>query len=142
MPAYLTLAQLTAQYGKALLVEATDRGDVSTGEIDDVAVEAAIESTAALIDGYLKVRYALPLASVPELVTAVALPIALYKLHPAVAGAKVRQDYDDALRLLGKINNGEVRLDVAGVEPTGSSANGVRVTDRERPFTAHSLRVY
>ena len=140
--AYCTLDQLIAQYGEALLAESTDRGDVSTGEIDETAVQAAIDSADALIDGYLKLRYALPLATLPALVNELALPIALYKLHAAVASQKVRQDYDDALKLLAQINAGTVRLDVAGAEPAASGASGVRVTDRERPFTADSLKGY
>jgi len=140
--AYCTLAELIEQYGSPLLVEATDRGDVSTGEIDEVAVDRAISSADALIDGFLAPRYALPLVSTPDLVKALALPIALYKLHPAVAGEKVRLDYKDALDQLKQIGTGLLRLDVAGAEPAPSDGGGVLTNAPERPLTPSSMKGY
>lgn len=140
--AYCTLDQLIAQYGEPLLREATDRGDVATGEIDAVAVARAIASADALIDGYLKVRYALPLVSTPALVTEWSMVIALYKLHPAVAAEKVRQDYQDTMKMLAQVSAGTLKLDVAGIEPTSSGSGEVRTNDPDRRLSADDLTSY
>src|SRR5690606_19672022 len=133
---YCTLGQLTDRYGTAMLVELTDRAEEATGEIDTDAVDRAIADTDAMIDGYLAGRYALPLAEVPQMLTDLAQPIALYKLHRNVASEKVQRDYDGALRMLREIAKGELRLvGAAGAEPSSSGASGVRTNDRERDMT-------
>lgn len=139
---YSTLADLIAQYGEPMLREATDRGEVATGEIDAAAIDRAIASADALIDGYLKVRYALPLVATPAIVQELSMTIALYKAHPNVASEKVRKDFEDAMKMLDKISAGTIRLDVAGVEPEASGSSGARITDRERPMTATNLKSY
>lgn len=139
---YCTLDDMLAQYGEPLLREATDRGEVATGVVDPAAVAAAIDSGDALIDGYLAVRYALPLATTPLLVKTLSMTVALYKVHAGVASQKVTQDYQDALRQLQQIAQGLMRLDVAGAEPAGSGGAGVKFTDRCRPFTPENLKGY
>ncbi len=142
MAAYCTLQDLIDRYGEPLLREVTDRGDVSADEIDPVAIDRAIADAGALIDGYLKPRYALPLNPVPPLVKRLSLTIALYEAHASVANEKVRRDYDDALKLLTQISSGAVKLDANGTEPASSGSQGARITDRERPFTPENLKGY
>lgn len=137
---YATLADLVAQYGERVLRDATDRAEASTGTIDADAVARAIASADALIDGYLKARYALPLVTTPALVNELSMTIALYKLHPEVTAEKVRRDYEDALKLLDRIAAGTIRLDVAGAEPQASGTGGARITDREPQLTQEKLR--
>lgn len=137
---YCTLEQLVAQFGELILVEATDRAEVATGAIDATAIERAIASADALVDGYLKVRYALPLEATPALVNELSMTVALYKAHPNVASEKIRRDYEDALKTLMQISRGDIRLDVAGVEPASSGSSGARITDRDRPFTPENLK--
>jgi len=61
-------------------------------------------------------------------------------MHRDTASDKIRQDYADALKTLTLISSGTIRLDVAGVEPASSGANGVRVTDRDRPLSNANLK--
>jgi phage gp36-like protein len=140
--AYCTLDMLIDRYGEPFLREITDRADMATGEIDETAIGRAIDDAQAVIDGYLKPRYALPLVDVPALVTQLAIKLAVYGAHVGTAAEKVRRDYDDALKVLAQISTGAVRLDVAGVEPAGSGSQGVRITDRDRLFTAENLKGY
>src|SRR5262249_43175617 len=100
----------------------------------------ALEDADALINGYLSGRYKLPLASTPDIVRGLAIDISIYKLHRDIASEKISQDYRDAIATLKQISTGNVRLDVAGVEPEASGATGVRVTDRDRPFTNENLK--
>ncbi len=137
---YATLQQLIDRSGAPMLVRLTDRDEVATGEIDEPTVDRALTDAQAMIDGYLKVRYSLPLAVTPPVVTDLELSIAIYKLHTAAPDPKIEQDYKDALKMLRDLSSGAMRLDVAGIEPAGSGGSGVRITDRERPLTAENMK--
>lgn len=137
---YATLTELNERFGEAMLIELSDRADPPTNEIDADVVARALADADAMIDGYLKGRYLLPLAATPALVRDLALSIAIYKLHRNVASEKVRRDYDDAMRMLRDIASGTIRLDVAGVEPASSGTAGVRTNDRARDLTPDNLR--
>ncbi|MEJ0012796.1 MAG: DUF1320 domain-containing protein [Bauldia sp.] len=139
---YCTLDQLTERFGERALTDLTDRGDEATGEVDSDVIDRAIADTGALIDGYLKGRYALPIVATPPLLTDLALTVAFYKLHPHVAPEKVRKDYEDAMRTLREISTGAVRLDVAGVEPAASGSSGVKTNDRPRDMTPDNMKGY
>lgn len=139
---YATQAQLTDRYGERELIALTDRGEVATGAIDTDVIDRALADTDALIDGYLSVRYDLPLAATPVLVTDLALKIAYYNLHISSAAPKVEKDYDDAIATLKQISAGQVQLDIAGSEPDTSGGGSARLTDRERPFTEENMKGY
>jgi phage gp36-like protein len=138
--AYATLDQMTDRFGLRMLVALTDRGVVASETVDTGTVARALADTDALIDGYLKVRYVLPLATVPALLVDLALSIAIYKLHTASPDDKIVRDYDQAMRMLREIAQGVIQLDVAGAEPAISGGSGARMTDRERPLTAENLK--
>lgn len=137
---YATQTQLSDRYGTRMLVALTDRGETATGVVDTDVVAHALADSDAQIDGYLAARYSLPLAATPALVSDLAQVIAIWKLHPYSPDDKIRKDYDDALRVLRDIADGRVKLDLAGIEPAGSGAGGVTITDRERPLTADNLK--
>lgn len=137
---YATQDQLINRFGEAFLVDLTDRAEVATGAIGADVVARALADTQAMIDGYLAVRYALPLAEVPPLITDLALNIAIYKLHVYEPNQKIRADYDDALRQLREVASGAIRLPIDDAEPTDAGGSGVRVTDRERPMTEDNLK--
>lgn len=137
---YTTLAQLTDRYGLALLIGLTDRAAVPTGVVDTAVVDRALADTDAVIDGYLAGRYALPLVQVPGLIADLAQAIAIWKLHIYAPDPKIKDDYDQALRALREIATGAVRIPVAGLDPVSTGGTGVRVTDRERPFSADAMK--
>lgn len=135
---YATLDELIDRYGENLLINLTDRA--GSGVVDADVVARALADTDAEIDGYLKLRYTLPLEATPPLIADLALRLAIWKLHVYEPDPKIRADYEDAKRTLKEIAVGTVRLDLAGVEPPGSGGAGVRVTDRERPLSEASLK--
>lgn len=137
---YTTLADLTARYGNRMIVALTDRGEMSTGAIDATVVDKSIAEADAVIEGYLANRYTLPVSPVPGLLGDIALAIVAWKLHVAAPDPKIEADYKEALRTLRDIAAGVITLTVAGVDADESSAAGVEVTDRERPFTADNLK--
>jgi phage gp36-like protein len=137
---YATTEQLEDRFGTRLILDLTDRADPPSGEINAAVVSRALVDTDALIDGYLKGRYVLPLAETPPLVVDLALTVAIYKLHTFSPDPKIEEDYKMALRSLEAIGKGNIRLPVAGVEPKDNGGGGARVTDRERPFSADTMK--
>lgn len=137
---YCTQVQLENRYGTALLTEISDRADVPTGAIDTGLITRAIADATALIDGYLAGRYALPLTSVPALVTDLAQRISIYYAHSNVASDKIGKDYEAALRQMKDIAAGLIKLDAGGAEPEGSGASEVRSNDPERPLSAATMK--
>lgn len=137
---YATLAQLTDRYGEKTLRQLTDRASPPAGVVDAAVVDRALADADAVIDGYLKGRYVLPLADTPPLLADLAQAIAIYKLHVRAPDPKIEKDYENAMRSLREIAQGIVRLDIAGVEPAASGASGVKTTDRDRPMTADNLK--
>lgn len=140
--AYCTVQELTDRYSARMLLDLSDRGAAPAEEIDATLIDRAIADADALIDGYLKVRYALPLASVPRLVKDLSLRISIYYAHAHVASEKIREDYKDALRTLGEISRGLLQLDVDGIEPAPSGSAEVRTNEPERPLSAATMRGY
>jgi len=137
---YCTQAQLTDRFGEGRIIALTDRGPIPLGVIDTAVLARALADTDAVIDGYLSGRYALPLAATPALVADLAQAIALWKLHSSEPEAKVKADYDAAMKLLREIAQGVVLLSIAGVEPAASGNSGVQIVDRDREFTADNMR--
>lgn len=137
---YCTQAQLEERYGTGFLIQLSDRGDAPVTQIDTAMITRAIADADALIDGYLKPVYQLPLSSVPAVITSLSLRIAIYNAHANVASEKITRDYDNALRTLREIASGVVKLDVDGVDPAASGASEVRTNEPERPLSAGTMK--
>ena len=131
---YLTSAQFAVSYGEAELSELTD---------DDGSIFTAAEAKAAsMIDGFLQVRYTLPLAYVPELVLAWAGDITRFRLWADRAPQEVRDRYEDAVKQLTLLAAGRMALppDVLGVAADKPAM--FQGESAERVFTAESLADY
>lgn len=137
---YATQAQLIERFGERMLTDLSDRADPPVGAIDAGVVARALNDTDAVIDGYLAGRYALPLAEVPPQLVDLALSIAIYKLHRYAPDQKVKDDHDAAMKSLGLIATGTIRLPAGGVEPAVAASSGVETVDRERDLTPEGMR--
>lgn len=129
MPAYAALPDLIDRYGEEELVQLTDR--LGIGAIDPQVALQALADAAAEIDGHLAGRYALPLATVPPLLTAYACDLAREKLYKDVAPEIVVKRADDARRFLRLAAEGRIGL---GVSPAPDTPGGVQVAAGERVF--------
>lgn len=136
---YATLDSLIDRYGEALLVQLTDRGVVPTGAIDQDVTERGRIDAEALVDGYLGVKYALPLAEVPPLIADITRRIWLYNLHPHTPDDKVKADYEAALRQLRDIAGGTLTIPAAGLAPAVADGMGAQFTDRDRDFSPETM---
>lgn len=137
---YGSLDLLVDRYGQGLILTLADRADPPAGMIDAAIVARALSGADATINASLAVRYQLPLSDVPELIVDVALAIAIYKLHRFTPEAKIKDEYDQALKDLADIAKGTKQLDVAGIAPASAGGGEVIATDRPRMLTPESLR--
>jgi phage gp36-like protein len=79
-------------------------------------VDAACDYAAQEIDCYLALRYALPIASVPMVLTNKAADIARYQLEHNDPREDVRKRYEDAIVWLKFVAAGKIGL---GLNPIG-----------------------
>lgn len=137
---YATQQDLIDRFGQEELVELTDRADPPAGVVDSTVVTRALDDTAALIDGYVGVRYELPIAAVPALLTNLAADIARYKLYDEAPPEAVEKRHDDAIKTLRDIAAGKAKLDVAGAEPAGSTSGAPQFEAPDRLFDRDTMK--
>jgi len=115
---YAAPSELALRYGVDRLVDLTD-GD-GVGLSDDRMIAAALVDASAEIDGYLSVRYQLPLPKVPALLGRLACDMAIYRLLGLRRMGDIedaRKRYEDARRLLEGIASGKVALGLPAALP-------------------------
>lgn len=139
--AYATKADLIDRFGLQELVQLTDRTLVPPTTVDDTVVGRALDDATSRIDGYLAKVYAVPLATVPPIVVKIAADIARYDLHGKRAGKddQVTRAYAEAVKWLGDVSRGLVRLDDGGAAPIPATGGGGRVSGSEPVFTRDTL---
>lgn len=136
---YATLADLIERAGEAEIRQVADRD--RDGAIDADVIEAALQDADNLVNGYVATKYAVPLASVPDLVRTWAVSIARYVLHRNGAPDHVEQDYKDALAALKDVAAGRLTLPVAPGEAALSPVSGTVMGSHPPPvFTPDKLR--
>lgn len=135
--AYCTLDDLTDLFGEGEILQLTDRDQ--DGLPDPALIALVLADIDAEIDGYLRVRYALPLSATPNRLRALACDLARYRLYPIAAPAIVRQRFEDARRYLSDLAAGRAQLDLP-TPPTPASEAGSPASDAPaRLFDATTL---
>ena len=139
IPGAKEMAQVASDTAKraidAGLMELTLRGGDRSGfpadqvEAADAAaarITQAITEADALVDGYLAKRYALPLASPPQILVSWARAIVRYKLHTDRQSDErtdpIVRDYRDAMTQLGQVAKGTFSL---GIDDPTTGAGSV-----------------
>lgn len=134
---YGSLQGLLNRFNETELAQVTNRTDTSV--IDEAIVAAALAEADGMIDGYLAARYQLPLASVPPLISTIAVTITGWLLLGA-SRPDNRPNYTDAIATLRDIAKGALLLDVAGKELATGSPNSPMLSMPARTFSRSSLR--
>lgn len=105
---YCTVADLISRFGAEEITGLTDR--THSGAPDHAVAETSIRDASTTIDSYLAGRYRLPLATVPSVLVLHCANIARYNLYSDDVRETVRNNYQDSIRFLEKVNKGEVPL--------------------------------
>jgi phage gp36-like protein len=120
--AYAAESDLVAKYGEQEIADISDKS--GAGSLDSVVVAAALTDADHEINGYLASRYTVPLLVVPTLIKRIACDITRYRLYDNRPQDEVRQRFDDAIRWLRRVADGEVILladDGTSLEPKTAS---------------------
>ncbi len=138
---YATKQDMIDRFKELELIQLTNEVVEPATVIDDTVLGRVLADADAEIDVYLVGRYALPLASVPAMLTSLACDMARYKLYDDRATEQVAKRYDDAVKLLRLIAKGDVSLG-----PTGGTKapeiGGPTAQANDRVFSADTLRDY
>jgi phage gp36-like protein len=118
---YATQQDLVTRFGEQSLIDLTDRADPPLGEIDAAVVAVAIADAQAEIDGYLAVRYALPVTVSADRLRSVMCDLVRYRLHGDRVTEEVRARFEDARAWLRDVSAGRVVLPGASA-PGGASS--------------------
>lgn len=138
---YAVKQDMVDRFSETELIQLTDRaGDVNA--IDDVVMNRALGDADAEIDAYLTPRYALPLATLPRVLTNAACDIARYRLYDDRATEHVSKRFDDAIKLLKMISKGEISLGVDQNQASTPTVGGAQWTTNGRIFTPGSMKDY
>lgn len=126
------------------LIQLTD--DEEIGAVDQTKVDAAIADASALIDGFLRKRYALPLSVVPAMLAPLAASIAAWNLYGLRAEfetpERVKADHDNAVATLKLIQKGEVLLGVGEPETAEAPDSPLSVSAPGTMFGRDTLDRY
>jgi len=129
---YATQQDLVDRYGATEIAQLTD--PAAGAVIDPVLVARAIVDATAEIDGYLSIRYALPLPSSPQLLVRLCCDIARYMLFDVRAPEAVNDRYRAAVTTLRALASGAAKLGDMPAAPTAPGAVAVSVSGRDRLF--------
>jgi len=138
--AYATLDDLKKEISSEELIQLTD--DEGLGQISTEVVTEILDKASAEIDGYLAVRYRLPLEETPLLLERICVDLAIYylKLRRGVLDEDTKDRRDNARRLLESISRGRISLGVP--EASERESSEVKVSTRERIFDSELWEGY
>lgn len=123
--AYCTQADLEDRYGERELIERTDRDNVPPTTVDTDVLDKAIADADAEINARLAVRYDVPLASPPLVLTRWACSITRFFLYQDLPRENpIVQEYERVLKSLDQVAAGKLDLgpDADGDEPATTDA--------------------
>jgi phage gp36-like protein len=132
---------MIARFGELEMIQLTDR-DNTTGVVNLAVLDAAIADAEAEVDSYISVRYAMPLASVPDIVKSMTADVARYRLYDTEVPEIVEKRYDAALRLLRDVAARRASLDKDINGNDAPVSNGVKISKPPRVFNDSSLDGY
>jgi phage gp36-like protein len=139
---YCTLTDIKKAISEEIVKQLTD--DDNIGEIVEANVTAAIATADAEIDGYCAAKYAVPFATVPAIVKALSIEIAVYYLYKRRTVPEIiEKAYDKAIARLKDIAKGLLTLGV-DPPPAASTTDGAEsnTTADNRIFTRDKMTGY
>jgi len=141
--AYANHQDMIDRFAEQQLVEVTDPDLVA---IKVAALDRALEDASDEIDGYLEGRYRLPLQQPPRSLRLLACNIAMYRLlslRQIDVMEDQRQRYEDAIKFLRAVANGDINLGLTQLGDTVAPAGGpTLVAGPARTFSRDKLRGY
>jgi phage gp36-like protein len=149
---YATVQDLTDRRGEAMIARLTGGDDLGLGvapTVDPVVAERALADATSEIDGYLRDRYALPLAQVPAQLVEWTCTLAMPRLYTRAADRTAGMPDDlvaeiKAVRAqLDRVSKGTIDLGLPTGEAPASAARPLaRVSSPPRLMSPDALKDY
>ena len=140
---YATVADMVGRFGRVEVTRLSQIEDRETTEIDLEKVARAIGDATAIVDGYLRGRYQVPVIKPPaDLIRATCI-LARYDLAKSDRSDptdQMQKDYDDVIRWLTDVQKGIVKLAAKTANEQINNSGVARFEDRSAIFTPQSLR--
>lgn len=137
--AYATGADMIAAFGEAEMIRLSVADPMTEIAPDLVAIDRALADASAVIDGYLRSRYAVPLAApAPREIARACRILARHDLaqgEQKTPSEQMIRERGEVIAWLRDIAKGAVELDVAAA-PAAGSGGGATVADRAPMFRA------
>lgn len=136
---YITPEDLQLAMGKSELIQLTDDTGMAA-EPNDAVLNAAIDYSCELVDGYMRGRYEIPLSNVPSILPKLCVTIARHWLHSrrinqAEFPKPLQSAYENTVKTLEQIRDGKIHLDIRqiGEAPKPQAEHGTyRVRSRPK----------
>jgi phage gp36-like protein len=136
--AYATVADMVLRWGEAEMIRASTPDGAAAVAVVAEPINVALENASAMIDGYLRKRYRVPLEAIPPEINDACCKIARYEVNTGGDKAPSEQTVkgrDDAVVWLARIARGEV---VLGMEEVTQGDESFATTRARRPvFGGH-----
>jgi len=120
--AYCSIDDIKSVISNSDLIDLTNSS--GGGTVIESTITDAISFSDAMIDGYLRGRYNLPLSSTPTSLKYIAVDFVVYRLyslrHFHNVPENIKERYDDVIRRLYEIQKGKYDL---GIESTAEKNN-------------------
>lgn len=130
---YLTITAFVDRFGLDEVVRMTD-GD-GAGRIDRKLLIAALIDAQAVVDAHLAGRYALPLATTPPVIALAVADLARARLYPRGAPDGVGDAAKSALRMMERIQGGQMTLGVAAADvPATATETPILISKGTRQY--------
>lgn len=139
--AYATVEEMLRRVNERELLQLIDSdADALTEPEDRAKVETVLNDATAEMNGYIRVRHALPLAEIPPILPRLACTIGRFLLYKNGTPKDVKDAYDAAIQVLRDISKGVVVLsDPAGTPPPQSEVM-VLSGGADRMFNQKSMK--
>ena len=110
-------------------------------------IDEAITDTDALVDGYLALRFALPLVlPIPKMLTVWSRAIVRYRLAKDLRDDErsnpIVRDYRDALKLLGEVRDGKLSIGITDPASAATSSADVQFQTDSKTFGRTELGAF
>ena len=141
---YATVADMIARFGATQIIRLSRPEDREAETVDETKVTTAIVDATALINGYVRGRYFVPIASPPDEIVRAACVLARYDLAQSEAtnpSEEMSKGRKDVITWLENIAKELINLDVPAAPTTSAQVgSGPRMSDRPRIMTDETLR--
>jgi phage gp36-like protein len=117
---YAQIADMVARFGQREMIQLTDQSTPPADQVDPTVAQPALDAASAIMDGYISVKYALPLvAPTSPMLVEMCCDIARYRLYRDQVTETVANREKRAMTWLREVAQGLVKIDSPGtaVEP-------------------------